>query len=476
MKVLFTASEVNPFAKVGGLADVVGSLPKALKRERVDARIIMPKYGIIDQKLLDNAVFLGNTYVQMGWRNQYAGLFSTVYNGVTVYFVDNQYYFGGDKVYGYIEGEAEKFAFFCLAVLELLPLMDFTPEIIHCNDWQTGLIPVLLKTRYAHLGIKTVFTIHNLKFQGIYGIEMMKDLLSFDDSFFTQQTLEFYGGASYMKGGLLFADRITTVSRTYAKETQTEFFGERLDGVLRSRSDVYCGILNGLDYKEYNPATDKLIPFKYSADDISGKEKCRYALEEELGLPHSHSPIIAMVGRLYDQKGLALIERMLPELLLSDDFRLVVLGSGDHGYETMFQNAQGRYNDRVRAIIGFDNALAHRIYAGADLFLMPSLFEPCGLSQLIAMRYGTLPIVRETGGLADTVKPYNKYDGSGVGFSFENFNAHDMAYTIRYALSCMKDDEVRAGLIRNAMTADFSWTSSAKEYKQLYKQVLGKKR
>ena len=476
MKVLFAASEVNPFAKVGGLADVVGSLPKALKKERVNARIIMPKYAVIKPELLDGAVYLGYTFVQMGWRRQYAGLFSTVYNGVTVYFVDNEYYFGGDKVYGYMEGEAEKFAFFSLAVLELLPLMDFMPEIIHCNDWQTGMIPVLLKTRYSHLNIKTVYTIHNLKFQGIYGIEMLKDLLSFDDSLFTDRALEFYGGASFMKGGLVFSDKITTVSRTYAKETQTDFFGERMDGLLRYRSDDYIGILNGIDYKEYDPAKDKLIPFKYTAEDLSGKEKCRAALEEELGFAHSGSPIIAMIGRLYDQKGLALVERMLDELLLNEDFRLVVLGSGDAGYENLFRNAQNRYGDRVRAIIGFDPALSHRIYAGADLFLMPSLFEPCGLSQLIAMRYGTLPIVRETGGLADTVKPYNKYDGTGVGFSFENFNAHDMAYTVRYAISCVKDEEVRKQLAVNAMTADFSWDKSAKEYKDLYKQVLGRRR
>ena len=475
MKVLFAASEVNPFAKVGGLADVVGSLPKALKKERVTTRIIMPKYKIIKPELLDSAVYLGYTYVQMGWRRQYAGLFSVVYNGVTVYLVDNEYYFGGDKVYGYPEGEAEKFSFFSLAVLELLPLMDFMPEIIHCNDWQTGLIPVLLKTRYAHLNIKTVFTIHNLKFQGVFGIEMIKDLMSFDDSYFTSDTLEFYGGASFMKGGLLYSDKITTVSRTYARETQTEFFGERMDGILRWREKDYVGILNGLDYKEYNPATDKLIAAKYTAEDLSGKEKCRRALEEELGWQHSCSPIIAMVGRLYDQKGLALVERMLHELLLNDDFRLVVLGTGDNRYESLFQNAQECYNDRVRALIGFDPALSHRVYAGADLFLMPSLFEPCGLSQLIAMRYGTLPIVRETGGLADTVVPYNRYDGTGVGFSFEAFNAHDMAYTIRYALSCIRDDEVRKGLIKNAMTADFSWDKSAKEYKQLYKQLLGRK-
>ena len=473
MNILFAASEVNPFAKVGGLADVAGSLPAALKKERVDARIIMPKYGVIRPELLDKAVFLGSTYVTMGWRRQYAGLLSVKYNGVTVYFVDNEFYFGGDRVYGYAEGEAEKYAFFSLAVLELQQFMGFKPDIIHCNDWQTGLIPVLLKTRYGHMNIKTVFTVHNLKYQGIYGIDMLKDLMGFDDSLFTSETLEFYGGASFMKGGLVFADKLTTVSKTYAAETQTAFFGERLDGVLRKRSADYTGILNGIDYKEYDPQRDPLIEAHYSAEDISGKEECRQSLERELGLPHSCSPIIAMVGRLYEQKGLALVERMLHELLLSDDFRFVVLGSGDSGYETLFQNAQQWYNDRVRAVIGFDNGLAHRIYAGADLFLMPSLFEPCGLSQMIAMRYGTLPIVRQTGGLADTVVPYNRYDGTGNGFSFEAFNAHDMAYTVRYALSCIKEPQTRRRLMEHAMTTDFSWKKSAKEYKELYRSLLG---
>ena len=296
--------------------------------------------------------------------------------------------------------------------------------------------------------------------------------MGFDDSLFTSKGLEFYGGASFIKGGLVFADRITTVSRTYAQETKTEFYGERMDGVLRSRDKDYIGILNGIDYNEYNPQTDPLIAAHYNADDISGKEKCREALEDELGLERSHSPIIAMVGRLYEQKGLALVERMLHELLLSDDFRFIVLGSGDRGYETLFQNAQQWYNKRVRAVIGFDNALAHRIYAGADLLLMPSLFEPCGLSQMIAMRYGTLPIVRLTGGLADTVHPYNRYEGTGDGFAFENFNAHDMAYTIRFALETVKDGAAKEKLIYNAMTADNSWKKSAKEYKALYRSLI----
>lgn len=472
MKVLFAASEVSPFAKVGGLADVTGSLPGALRKERVETRVVMPKYRVIRPELMKDAVFLGSTYIAMGWRRQYAGLFSLVRDGITYYFIDNEYYFGGDRVYGYMEGEAEKYAFFSLAVLELLPLMGFEPDILHCHDWQTGLIPVLLKTRFSHLNIKTVFTIHNLKYQGIYGIELLKDLMGLDDSLFTSKGLEFYGGASFIKGGLVFADRITTVSRTYAQETKTEFYGERMDGVLRSRDKDYIGILNGIDYNEYNPQTDPLIAAHYNADDISGKEKCREALEDELGLERSHSPIIAMVGRLYEQKGLALVERMLHELLLSDDFRFIVLGSGDRGYETLFQNAQQWYNKRVRAVIGFDNALAHRIYAGADLLLMPSLFEPCGLSQMIAMRYGTLPIVRLTGGLADTVHPYNRYEGTGDGFAFENFNAHDMAYTIRFALETVKDGAAKEKLIYNAMTADNSWKKSAKEYKALYRSLI----
>lgn len=470
-KVLFAASEVHPFAKVGGLADVLGSLPAALKTERVNARVIMPKYKVIPETLLENAVFLGHTYVHLGWRTQYAGLFCVCHNGITIYFVDNEYYFGSGKVYGYTEGEAEKYAFFCRAVLELLPFMDFMPDILHCNDWQTGLIPVLLKTQYPQLAIKTVFTIHNLKYQGIYGIDLLKDLMGFPSSLFTKDALEFYGGASFLKGGLVYADRITTVSPTYAQETKTEFFGERLDGVLRMRENDYVGILNGIDCKEYNPATDKLLAARYTLEDASGKEACKQALQDQLGLSHSCSPIIAMVGRLYDQKGLALVERMLYELLLSDDFQFVVLGTGDPGYEALLQNAQQRYPERVRALNTFDDTLAHRIYAGADLFLMPSMFEPCGLSQMIAMRYGTLPIVRETGGLLDTVQPYNCVEGTGNGFSFAAFNAHDMAYTVRYALKTIRDPEVHRMLMDNAMREDFSWKKSAKAYKRLYQQL-----
>ena len=474
MKVLFAASEVNPFAKVGGLADVMGSLPAALKKNGVDARVIMPKYSVIAQQYKDRMEYVGYTFVSLGWRNQYAGLMRMNYNGVTVYFVDNEYYFHGGSVYGEMCAEAEKYAFFCKAVLALLPVMGFTPDILHCNDWQTGMIPVLLKREYAGLKIKSVMTIHNLKYQGTFSIDALKDYFGLPDSDFTAETLEFYGGASFLKGGLVFADKITTVSPTYAQETQTSYFGEKMDGILRARACDYYGILNGIDTEEFDPQNDPFTASPFCAENMEGKRVCKETLQREAGLAvDADVPLIGMVTRLYDQKGCAMLEEQLWELLSKEDFQLVVLGTGEKRYESLFRNAQRCYNTRVAALMRYDNAMAHRIYAGADFFLMPSLFEPCGLSQMIAMRYGTLPIVRETGGLKDTVESYNQYEQTGNGFSFSEANAYDMAFTVRMALRVYRDEKQAFDmLVRRAMKRDFSWGKSAAAYEELYRSLL----
>ena len=467
MKVLFAASEAAPFAKVGGLADVVGSLPVELSKNGVEAAIILPKYKVIDfNKYPCN--YIGNKYVSMGWRNQYAGLFELDYRGIKVFFVDNEYYFGGDKIYGYMEGEAEKYGFFCRAVLELLPMTGFWPDIIHCNDWQTGLIPVLLKTQYQHYNIKTVLTIHNLKYQGTFGTDVLKELMGFDDSMFTSDKLEFYGGASFLKGGLLYADKITTVSPTYRAETLSSYFGEQMEGVLACRGDNYWGILNGIDYTDYDPATDELIPYKYSAANLRNKLRDKAALQKELGLKEEKAPIIALISRLYDQKGIDLIKAMIHELMFSSNFQLVVLGTGDKCYEYFFNELSSWYRDRVAVRLCYDNALAHRIYAASDLFLMPSRFEPCGLSQLIAMKYGAMPIVRRTGGLNDTVIDVG--DG-GWGFCFNNYNAHEMADSIKRAVEFYNNTEEFRKAQKRGMMQDFSWEKSAKKYIELYNQL-----
>lgn len=464
MKILFAASEAAPFAKVGGLADVVGSLPAALQARGAETAVILPKYKVIDEKY--QPAFIGSTEVTMGWRKQYAGLFALTWRGVKVFFVDNEYYFGGDAVYGYPEGEAEKYAFFSLAVLALLPLLDFTPDILHCNDWQTGLLPVLLKRQNSP--IKTVFTIHNLQYQGTFGQPIFKDLFGFSDDMLTVDTLEFYGGASFLKGGLLYADRVTTVSPTYREETLSAQYGERMEGVLACRKDDYLGILNGIDEEEYNPAADPLIPFIYACPE--GKAKNKAALQKELGLKEEADvPLVALISRLYDQKGLSLIKETLHGLLFSQNFQLVVLGTGELEYERFFTDIAGWYKGRAAVHIGYSNALAHRIYAGADLFLMPSRFEPCGLSQLIAMRYGALPVVRRTGGLRDTVKDVG--DG-GWGFCFDEYAPGPMAEALCRGLAYFQDSAAFAAAQKKAMAQDFSWKSSAGEYEKIYEDLL----
>ena len=479
MKILFAASECVPFVKTGGLADVVGALPKQIRKSGEDVRVILPLYSAIDQKWRDQMEHVVFFYINLGWRRQYVGIEKLVYDDITFYFVDNKQYFQRNYIYGLGGDEGERYTYFCRAVLEALPQMGFIPDVLHCHDWQTGLMPMLLNAQYKHLEpyskIKTVFTIHNLQYQGIFSISEIEELVSLGDWAYTSDNLEFYGMCSMMKGGIVGADRITTVSPTYAQEIQTAYYGERLDGLIRSRVDHLSGILNGIDTDEYNPATDPAIAKHYTTNNYrEGKAACKAALQAELGLKEDpDAPLIGMVGRLSGQKGLDLVECVLSEIM-ETGAQLVVLGMGENKYVDLFSWAQWKYSGQFAACFQMNNALAHKIYGACDLFLMPSMFEPCGLSQLIALRYGTLPIARETGGLRDTVLAYNKYTGDGNGFTFLNYNAHDMLYVIEQAVRMYKENRITFNrLATRAMQGQYGWDRSAQTYMELYKKALG---
>ncbi len=476
-KVLFIASECVPFIKTGGLADVVGSLPKYFNKDEFDVRVMLPKYLAIPSEYTDKMVYKTHFNMNLSWRNQYVGIFELVYEGVTFYFIDNEYYFAGANPYGNIYEDVEKFAYFCKASLSALPQIPFQPDIIHCHDWQTGLVPVYLKDSFYQdlffRDMKTIMTIHNLKFQGVWDMDTIKNITGLPSHLFTVDKLEAYGDANYLKGGLVYADIITTVSDTYAEEIKTPFYGEGLDGLIRARNNSLCGIVNGLDYDEYNPETDPLIVQNYNAITFrKEKIKNKRALQKELGLKRDDKAfMIGIVSRLTDQKGFDLIDYMIEEIC-TEDVQLVVLGTGSAKYENLFRHYAWKYKDRVSANIYYNNERAHRIYAACDAFLMPSLFEPCGLSQLMSLRYGTVPIVRETGGLKDTVIPYNEYESTGTGFSFSNYNAHEMLNTIRYAkyIYYTKKREWNK-LIDRGMAMDFSWKHSAAKYEDLYRRI-----
>ncbi|WP_238886842.1 glycogen synthase GlgA [Clostridium sp. YIM B02551] len=475
MKVLFVTSEAEPFAKTGGLGDVAGSLPRDLKNLDVDVSVIMPYYKEIKEKYNDKLYFIKCFTVSVGWRSQYCGLFQYEFEGVKYYFIDNERYFDRDGLYGYYD-DAERFAFFDRGVLQTLKEIDLKVEIIHANDWQSGMIPVLLKLEYSkdpfYSEIKTVFSIHNLLFRGTYDPNILPELFGYDMVPYEDGSLEFYGGVSFMKGGINYSDRVSTVSPSYAGEIQTSLYGEGLDGLLRNRSSALSGILNGIDYKAYNPEKDEYIYQDYSVRDLDGKSINKEKLQEELGLPVDKTiPLIGIVSRLTNQKGMNLVAEV-SDSLLQKEVQLVVLGTGDYLYEEHFKNLQYRYPNKVSANIRFSNELAHKIYAACDMFLMPSLFEPCGLGQLIALRYGTIPIVRETGGLKDTVIPYNKYTGEGNGFSFKNYSAWELMNTIEYALSCYGNNDVWSNLVISAMNQDNSWKKSAEDYKNLYLNLV----
>lgn len=475
MKVLFVASEVQPFVKTGGLADVAYALPKALQAQGVDVRIIMPKYGDISVNYTSKLTQLASFGVSVGWRNQYCGLQYLNYEGLPVYFVDNEYYFKRSGCYGFYD-DGERFAFFCRAVMESVCHMeDFYPDVIHCNDWQTGLIPLYLRdvyydrTEFKRAGC--MYTIHNLKYQGVFAPSVLEELLGLNMGYYTDEKLKFHDGISFMKAGIVFADRVTTVSETYAQEIQTSYYGEGLDGLLQEKAFKLYGITNGLDYTLNNPMKDPHLVQNYSARSIKRKTANKIALQNRLGLPeNSDVPVVAMVTRLVRQKGLDLVTCVMEDILKMN-LQFVILGSGDSEYSDFFEYYASAYPGKIAAYIGFDEGLASQVYAGSDIFLMPSMFEPCGLSQLISMAYGTIPVVRETGGLRDTVIAYNEYTGEGNGFSFANFNAHEMLHTLEYAISKYEDKEVWDGIVSQAMKTKFDWPAQAKRYIALYKEM-----
>ena len=473
--ILIAAAECAPLAKTGGLADVVGTLPKALKALGIDARVIIPYHSVIKQKYADKAQHMFHFYVDLGWRHQYAGIEKLEVDGVTVYLVDSENYFG-DRIYRGDKAEGEQYAFFSKAVLDCIPNLDFAPDIVHCNDWHTAMIPMLAKTQYAggmQAGLKYLLTIHNIMYQGKYGFDYVQDLLNVDAKYNTPEFMELNGCADFLKAGCVFADRINTVSPTYSREIMTSYFGEGLEGILNARSHQVTGIINGIDKTVFNPHSDRVLPARYDKGHLAGKVLCKQALQRKLGLEERpDTPLIGMVTRMTEQKGFDLVLRMLDELMEYNDMQFVLLGSGDEKYESFMRAAESRYRGRLCAFIGYSDELSHLVYAGSDFYLMPSRFEPCGLSQMIAMRYGSLPIVRETGGLADTVTPYNKFDCTGDGFSFHNFNAHEMKDAVLLALDAYRDRDAMNGLIRRAMEADFGFEKSAEEYARLYIWML----
>jgi len=479
-KILMVSSEAVPYIKTGGLADVVGSLPRYMNRKKYDVRVILPKYACMKQEFLADLQFVCHFYVDLSWRRQYAGVFKSEYKGVTYYFIDNEFYFAGSNPYNNIYEDVEKFAFFSKAVLNALPLIDFCPDVIHCNDWQTGLVPVFLKNVFGqdpyYAGIKTVFSIHNMKFQGRWMVQEVMDITGLPASLFTNDKLESYGESNYLKGGCVYADAVSTVSPSYANDITTPEGGEGLGGLMYARRNDLYGIVNGIDYDEFNPETDTTMTVNFSVETvIEGKKANKAALQREMGLPEKEDALlIGMVSRLTDQKGFDLVAYVMEEMLSTMNVQFVVLGTGEHRFEEMFHYFQGKYPDKISSYIGYSEEKAHRIYASCDAFLMPSLFEPCGLSQMMSMRYATIPIVRETGGLKDTVAPYNEFDGTGTGFSFAEYNAHDMLHIIQYAYDVFanRKDQWHA-LMKRAMTTDYSWNASARKYEELYNKLIG---
>ena len=478
MKVLFVASECVPFIKTGGLADVVGSLPIELNKQGVDTRVILPKYNQISAEYRCAMKHICDFDILFGQDRKFFGVDSYEENGVTFYFIDNEETFFGDSLYGGGLLEGYRFAFFCRAVLEAMQRLDFIPDLLHLNDWQTGLVAPLLRTQYMWdkklQSIKILYTIHNLKYQGLFDFKKINEKLGMDETLYNKEGLEFYDSLSFMKAGIVYSDYVSTVSMQYAEEIQMPFYGERLDGLLRKKSETVTGILNGINTTVYNPEKDKNIAACYSAEDLSGKQICKKALQEETGLLVRQSvPLVGMISRLTPQKGLDLLECVLNDIMRMD-IQIMFLGSGDRQYVNLINWASWRYPGKVASYFGMNEALAHRVYAGSDIFLMPSQFEPCGLSQMISMRYGTVPLVRETGGLKESFIPYNKYTDEGNGFSFANYNAHEMLFTLENAVHYYCDDkDMWARLMKRCMKTDFGWNVSAGKYRELYEKIIG---
>ena len=472
MKVLFATSEAYPFAMSGGLADVSGALPKALRRRFVGCRIVMPLYSQISEELKAKMTFVTSITVPVAWRRQYCGIFEAHLDGVIYYFIDNQYYFKREGLYGHFD-DAERFAFFSRALLEILPHIGFTPDVIHCNDWQTAMVPVFLNEFYKpdpfYANIKTVFTIHNIQYQGKYGKELYSDVLGLPEG--RESIVEYDNCVNLMKGAIQCADKVTTVSPTYSREILEPYYSHGLDNILKEFTYKLTGIVNGIDIDVYNPETDPLIYKNFTVETIGDKAVNKRSLQEEMGLPvRDDAPVIGMVTRLVKHKGLDLVKHVFEELLKAD-LQFVILGSGEWEFETFFYEMAQKHPEKVALKLGFDQRLAHRIYAGADIFLMPSKSEPCGLAQMVALRYGTVPIVRETGGLNDTIT--DSQSGEGNGFTFKNFNAHEMQESVWRAIGGYNDKNGWDILRKRAMNCDNSWGTSANAYIHLYREIIG---
>ena len=475
MNILYVTSEAVPFCKTGGLADVAGSLPPSLAATGESVSVILPLYETVKDKWGEKLHFERWTNVRLAWREVYCGLFSFEYEGVTWYFIDNESYFHRSELYGHYD-DGERFAFFSRAVTELLPSLPEKPDVVHCNDWQSALVPVYIRDEAVrndfYKSIRTVITVHNIEYQGRYGRETVEDLFGLDSGWFDGGTLAFDGDVNLLKGAIVTADAVTAVSPTYARELKCAYFAHGLENVMRMSEGKLHGVLNGIDMKRYDPAHDESLAAPYSADDLTGKRQDKAALQKLLGLKEAPgTPILAMVTRLVSHKGLDLVCETL-DTIMEKDVQFVVLGKGEAKYETFFEYARARYGGRMAVHLGYSEELAMQIYAGADLFLMPSKSEPCGLSQMIAMRYGTVPIVRETGGLKDTVRAYEAWNSAGNGFTFANYNAGDMCHVVCQAIDLYHNNrDVYALLQKRGMTADFSWKRSAQAYRDIYSSI-----
>lgn len=484
MKILFASSEAVPFVKTGGLGDVSGALPRALAQLGQEIFLVIPKYKQIDEKKFDLRKTGQIVKIPLGEKRETGEIWTTnLAPHLQVFFIQQDKYYNRDYLYttpsGDYEDNAERFIFFSRAILETALALDLKPDVIHCHDWQTGLTPVYRKTIYKSVAslneTVTVFTIHNLAYQGLFWhYDMPMTNLGWE--FFTPQTLEFYGKINFLKGGIIFADAVTTVSRKYKEEIQTPEFGCGLDGVLRERQADLYGILNGVDYEEWSPDKDPYIKQKYSSADLEGKKICKLDLQKEVGLTVSAEiPLLGTISRLTDQKGCDLIAEAMEEIVKMN-LQFVILGTGEERYHHLFQDLQNKYPKQIRVRIGFDNILAHKIEAGADMFVMPSRYEPCGLNQIYSLRYGTVPIVRATGGLDDTIKDFNPLHGQGNGFKFQEYSAAALLGAIKKALQVYQDKALWRRLMQQGMAEDFSWERSAKEYLQVYAETIAKKK
>ena len=475
-KILFAGAEAMPFAATGGLGDVLGSLPAALAASSdADVRVVLPLYGAVSDewrsKMKQEAVF----YVRLAWREQYCGVFSLQHGGVTYYFIDNEYYFKRPSLYGFFD-DGERYAFFCMAVLEMMTRLDFFPDVLHAHDWQAALSVVYLNCLYrqrkGYGDVRTVFTIHNIEYQGIYDFSILGDVFALGENEHT--LMEYDGCINLMKAAIQCADRVSTVSPRYAEEIRTPTYAHKLDACLNANAHKLCGILNGIDYHYYDPKNDPAIAAKFSVRSMAGKAACKKALQEETGLPvREDVPVLSIISRLASHKGLDIIARCIYEIVLHNDVQLVILGKGEARYESFFTDLERSFPDKVRALITYDRDLSKHIYAATDIFLMPSKSEPCGLSQMIASRYGAIPVVRETGGLFDSIKPYweEKKTIHGNGFTFANYSAEELKERTEAAIALWNDADKRKKLVSKIMKTDFSWAASAEKYLEMYQTL-----